>query len=197
MQTIIPKTKKRSAKYGFAFFEGEYLYNFSVTAKIIIVKPKQCIEVFSKGLNIIDKEIGAAGDIDTALTTLIFEDGTYAVIDNSRKAIYGYDQRLEIFGNKGMIQVENNLHNRNILYDAKGIHHALPLDFFMERYAQSYLKEIELFIDALVNNKEMPVGGEDAVKASQIAYAAKISVEEGRPVKISEVITKTMNAIEK
>jgi myo-inositol 2-dehydrogenase/D-chiro-inositol 1-dehydrogenase len=98
---------------------------------------KEVVEVFSKGLVMVDKAVGEAGDIDTALTTLIFEDGTFAVIDNSRKASYGYDQRLEIFGKEGMIQVENNLHNRNVLYNEKGIHHALPLDFFIDRYAKS------------------------------------------------------------
>jgi myo-inositol 2-dehydrogenase/D-chiro-inositol 1-dehydrogenase len=118
---------------------------------------------------------------------LIFEDGTYAVIDNSRKAVYGYDQRLEIFGNGGMIQVDNNHHNRNILFNEDGIHHSLPLDFFMDRYAKSYLKEMELFIDALINNKKMPVGGYDGLQATLIAFAAKLSVEENRPVKLSEI----------
>jgi len=151
---------------------------------------KEVVEVFSKGLNIVDKKVGEAGDIDTALTTLTFEDGTYAVIDNSRKAAYGYDQRLEIFGSEGMIQVENNLHNRNVLYNEKGIHHALPLDFFMDRYAKSYLNEMELFIDALTSDKEMPAGGADGLKATQIAYAAKMSMESGRPVKLSEVKVK-------
>lgn len=148
---------------------------------------KEVVEVFSKGLVIIDKAVGEAGDIDTALTTLIFEDGSYAVIDNSRKAVYGYDQRLEIFGKGGMIQVENNLHNRNVIYDESGIHHALPLDFFMDRYAKSYLKEMELFIDALVNDKQMPAGGADGLQATLIAVAAKMSMEKGRPVKLSEV----------
>ncbi len=157
---------------------------------------KEVVEVYAKGSVIIDKEVGKAGDIDTALTTLIFEDGTYAVIDNSRKAAYGYDQRLEIFGKDGMIQVENNLHSRNVLYDENGIHHALPLDFFMDRYAKSYLKEMELFIDALVNDKEMPAGGADGLKATQIAYAAKMSVEAGRPVKLSEVMINNPHVIE-
>jgi myo-inositol 2-dehydrogenase/D-chiro-inositol 1-dehydrogenase len=148
---------------------------------------KEVTEVFAKGLAVIDKAVADAGDIDTALTTLIFEDGTYAVIDNSRKAAYGYDQRLEIFGNGGMIQVDNNLHNKNILYNESGIHHALPLDFFMDRYAKSYMKEMELFIDALINNKEMPVGGHDGLQATMIAFAAKLSVEENRPVKLSEI----------
>lgn len=117
----------------------------------------------------------------------MFEDGTYAVIDNSRKAVYGYDQRIEIFGSNGMIQVKNNLHNSNVLFDAEGIHQALPLDFFMDRYATSYLNEMQHFIDALSNNTPLPVTGDDGLKATVIAVAAKKSVEEKRPVVISEI----------
>ena len=148
---------------------------------------KEVKEVYSRGLVLVDKQVGEVGDVDTALTTLIFEDDTYAVIDNSRKAIYGYDQRLEVFGNKGMIQVDNNQHNRNIISDADGIHHSLPLDFFMDRYAASYLNEIQFFIDALSKNEPIPVGGNDGLKATIIAVAAKKSVLEGRPVAISEI----------
>lgn len=148
---------------------------------------KEVVEVYAKGRVVVDKKVGEAGDIDTALTTLIFDDGTYAVIDNSRKAAYGYDQRIEIFGKGGMIQVENNLHNRNVVYDEKGIHHALPLDFFMDRYAASYLKEMELFIDALSKDQPMPVGGKDGLQATLISFAAKQSMERGRPVKLSEI----------
>jgi myo-inositol 2-dehydrogenase/D-chiro-inositol 1-dehydrogenase len=148
---------------------------------------KEVKEVYSRGLVLVDKQVGEVGDVDTALTTLIFEDDTYAVIDNSRKAIYGYDQRLEVFGNKGMIQVDNNQHNRNVISDADGIHHSLPLDFFMDRYAASYLNEIQFFIDALSKNEPIPVGGNDGLKATIIAVAAKKSVLEGRPVAISEI----------
>ncbi|MFT3845853.1 MAG: inositol 2-dehydrogenase [Lacibacter sp.] len=148
---------------------------------------KKVAEVFAKGAVRIDKAVGDAGDIDTALTTLTFEDGTYAVIDNSRKAVYGYDQRIEIFGNDGMIQVDNNQHNRNVLYNQSGIHYALPLDFFMDRYAKSYLNEMDFFISALNNNTDMPVGGDDALQATKIAVAAKKSMLEGRPVKLSEI----------
>lgn len=151
------------------------------------ISGKKVVEVYAKGLVLHDSAVADAGDLDTALTTLIFEDGTCAVIDNSRKAAYGYDQRLEIFGSNGMIQVENNQHHRNIISDASGIHHALPLDFFMDRYEKSYLKEIELFIDALLHNKEMPVSGSDALQATLIATAAKLSVEKGRPVKLAEI----------
>lgn len=151
------------------------------------IMDKEVVEVFSKGLVLVDDAVTTANDIDTALTTLTFEDGTYAVIDNSRKAIYGYDQRLEVFGSGGMIQVENNLHNRNVIYDENGIHKALPLDFFMDRYSASYLKEMEMFIDALINDKPMPVTGEDGLQATRIAVAARMSMDEGRPVKLSEV----------
>jgi len=147
---------------------------------------KEVTEVYAKGLVFFDKAIADAGDVDTALTTLTFEDGTYAVLDNSRKAVYGYDQRMEIFGDKGMIQVENNLNNRNILYNEEGIHHALPLNSFTERYMQSYRKEMELFIDSLINNTPVPIKNEDVIMATAIAYAAKKSMDEQRPVKLSE-----------
>lgn len=150
---------------------------------------KEVVEVFSKGLVLVDDAVGNAGDIDTALTTLTFADGTYAVIDNSRKAVYGYDQRLEIFGSGGMIQVENNLHNRNILFNEKGIHMALPLDFFMDRYAKSYLNEMKTFIDSIASGKEIIVGADDGLQATRIAFAAKMSMEKCRPVKLSDIVT--------
>lgn len=148
---------------------------------------KEVAEVYARGLVLVDPQVGEAGDIDTALTTLVFEDGTYAVIDNSRQAAYGYDQRLEIFGDLGMIQVENNQHHRNIISDAQGIHHALPLDFFMDRYAASYLNEMHYFTEALTHDKPLPATGEDGLKATIIAVAAKKSADEKRPVKISEI----------
>lgn len=148
---------------------------------------KEVKEVYANGLVLVDKKVAEAGDIDTALTTLVFEDGTYAVIDNSRKAVYGYDQRIEVFGSNGMIQVKNNLHNSNVLFDADGIHQALPLDFFMDRYASSYLNEMQHFIDALSNDIPLSVTGDDGLKATVIAVAAKKSVEEKRPVQISEI----------
>lgn len=149
---------------------------------------KEVTEVYAKGLVFFDEAMAIVGDVDTALTTLTFEDGTYAVLDNSRKAVFGYDQRLEIFGDKGMIQVENNLQNRNILYNEQGIHQALPLNTFTQRYQDSYCNEMELFIDALLNNKPVPVRNEDIIMATTIAYAAKKSMDEQRPVKISEIL---------
>lgn len=156
-------------------------------ARYIMNKP--VVEVFSKGLVAVDPAVADVGDIDTALTTLTFEDGTYAIIDNSRKAVYGYDQRLEVFGSGGMLQVENNLHNRNVIYNEKGIHQALPLDFFMDRYAASYLGEMQQFIDAIANDTEVPVSAQDALEATRIAVAAKMSMLEGRPVMLEELLS--------
>lgn len=145
---------------------------------------KKVVEVFAKGLVFMDEAVGVAGDIDTALITLTFEDETYGVIDNSRKAVYGYDQRIEIFGDNGMIQVDNNLYNRNTIFDATGIHQALPLNSFSERYKQSYLKEMQVFIDSLWNGNALPIQATDIIAATQIAYAAQASLHHKKPVAI-------------
>ena len=152
------------------------------------ISGKQVKEVYAKGAVIIDPEIGKAGDIDTAIITLTFEDDTMAVIDNCRKAVYGYDQRLEIFGSKGMVQAENNFPNNHKLYTGSGISGDLPLHFFLERYDASYNQEIREFIDALVFGGEMPVDGNDGLMSIAIGLAAKKSVEENRPVKIDEIL---------
>lgn len=148
---------------------------------------KEATEVFARGMVFMDPAVGEAGDIDTALITVTFDDSTYAVIDNSRRAMYGYDQRLEVFGDEGMIQVENNLYHQNVVFDENGIHHALPLNNFTERYERSYLREMELFIDAVRNDKELPVSGDDMLEATIMAYAARKSMLESRPVKLSEI----------
>jgi len=152
------------------------------------ISGKQVKEVFAKGAVMIDPEIGKAGDIDTAIITLTFEDNTMAVIDNCRKAVYGYDQRLEVFGSKGMAQADNNFPNNHKLYTGSGVSGDLPLHFFLERYDASYNQEIREFIDALVTGGEMPVDGTDGLLSIAIGLAAKKSVAENRPVKISEIL---------
>jgi len=152
------------------------------------ISGKQVKEVYAKGAVMVDPEIGKAGDIDTAVITLTFEDGTMAVIDNCRKAVYGYDQRLEVFGSKGMAQAENNFPNNHKLYTETGISSDLPLHFFLERYDASYNQEIREFIDVLVSGGKMPVDGNDGLLSIAIGLAAKKSVEEGRPVKIEEIL---------
>ena len=151
------------------------------------ISGKEVREVFAAGAVKVDKAIGEAGDIDTAVITLIFEDNTMAVIDNSRKAAYGYDQRLEVFGSKGMALADNNFPNSHKLYSEKGVSGDLPLHFFLERYQESYNNEMHDFINALNTGGEMPVGGIDGLMSIMIGLAARKSVEENRPVKITEV----------
>lgn len=151
------------------------------------ISGKEVREVFAAGAVKVDEAIGEAGDIDTTVITLIFEDNTMAVIDNSRKAAYGYDQRLEVFGSKGMAMADNNFPNSHKLYREKGVSGDLPLHFFLERYQESYNNEMHDFINALNADGEMPVGGQDGLKSILIGLAARKSVEENRPVKISEV----------
>ena len=152
------------------------------------ISGKQVKEVFAKGAVLIDPEIEKAGDIDTAIITLTFEDDTMAVIDNSRKAVYGYDQRIEVFGDKGMAQAENNFPNNHKLYSESGVSGDLPLHFFLERYDASYNQEMREFVDALVSGGDMPVDGEDGLMSIAIGLAAKKSIEEKRPVPIDEIM---------
>jgi myo-inositol 2-dehydrogenase / D-chiro-inositol 1-dehydrogenase len=148
----------------------------------------EVIEVFTNAAVLVDPAIGKAGDVDTAVINLKFANGALGVIDNSRKAVYGYDQRVEIFGSKGMINTDNNYPENHRYYSFDGVHGSLPLNFFMERYLESYANEMKIFCDAVIKDLQMPVGGEDGLQSVAIAMAAKKSWLENRPVKISEII---------
>lgn len=145
-------------------------------------------EVYAKANVLIDNSIKEAGDVDTAITTLLFENGAIGTIDNSRKAVYGYDQRIEVFGSEGMIMIDNNTPDNHAYYNENGIHGPLPLHFFMDRYIESYTYEMEAFINALAEDKELPVSGNDGLMSIAIGLAAKKSVAENRPVKLDEII---------
>jgi myo-inositol 2-dehydrogenase/D-chiro-inositol 1-dehydrogenase len=151
------------------------------------ISGKTVKEVYARGGVFVDPAIRITGDIDTAVITITFEDDSLAVIDNSRKAVYGYDQRLEVFGSKGMVQADNNFEDHHRLYSEKNISGALPLHFFLERYEKSYVNEMQEFVDALNRKKKMPVGGEDGLISLKMGLAAKKSLEENRPVKLSEI----------
>jgi len=154
-------------------------------ARYISGKPVK--EIYARGNVFIDPVIREANDIDTAVITITFEDDSMAIIDNSRKAVYGYDQRLEVFGSKGMIQADNNYENQHRLYTEKSISGALPLHFFLERYEKSYVNEMKEFVDVILNNKKMPVTGEDGLMSLKMGLAAKRSMLENRPVKLSDI----------
>jgi myo-inositol 2-dehydrogenase/D-chiro-inositol 1-dehydrogenase len=126
-----------------------------------------------------------AGDADTALVTLRLADGTFVSIDNGHTA-YGYDQRVEVFGTDGMISTENERPHSATLTDSAGSHGVLPLYFFIERYAESYRRELAAFVQCLARDTEPPVTGRDGRTAAVIALAAQRSCDEGRPVLLSE-----------
>jgi myo-inositol 2-dehydrogenase / D-chiro-inositol 1-dehydrogenase len=144
-------------------------------------------EVYVAGGVRVDPLIGEAGDIDTAVITLKFKNGAIGTIDNSRKAVYGYDQRVEVFGSKGMVAAANNTPDSTIYASADGVLSAKPLYFFLERYAESFLAEMREFVQAVRNGTATPVTGADGRAPVLIAMAAARSYREGRPVCISEV----------
>ncbi len=144
-------------------------------------------EVYAAGGVMVDPEIGKAGDIDTAVITLRFDNGVIGTIDNSRKAAYGYDQRVEVFGSEGMVAVSNNTPDTAVHSNAEGVHSALPLFFFVERYTEAYIAEMKIFIDCIRQDKMPPVTGIDGRIPVVMGRAAKKSYEENRPVKLSEI----------
>lgn len=145
-------------------------------------------EVYVKANVLIDPALGKAGDVDTAVTILFFENGAIGTIANSRQAVYGYDQRLEVFGSEGMVHVTNNTPDNHTYYNRLGSHGPLPLNFFMDRYTESYVIEIDGFVNAIVNNSEIPATGKDGLMSVAVGLAAKKSAAENRPVKLSEII---------
>jgi myo-inositol 2-dehydrogenase/D-chiro-inositol 1-dehydrogenase len=147
----------------------------------------EVVEVFARGAARISSEIGEAGDLDTAVVTLVHADGTLTVIDNSRRAAYGFDQRVEAFGSKGVAASENPLAHTGVARTADGTTRPSLPHFFLERYLPSYIREWEAFVDAVSNRSPVPVGPADARAPIAIGLAASRSVREGRPVRVDEV----------
>ncbi|MBN1315028.1 MAG: inositol 2-dehydrogenase [Anaerolineales bacterium] len=144
-------------------------------------------EIFAVGGVMVDPAIGQAGDIDTAVITLRYRNGVIGTIDNSRRAVYGYDQRVEVFGSGGSVMVSNNKPNTSIISDANGVTSSLPLFFFMDRYIESYINEMQVFIECVRKDETPPVTGIDGRIPVVMGIAAKKSYMENRPVKLSEI----------
>jgi len=144
-------------------------------------------EVYVAAGVMVDPAIGEAGDVDTAVITLRFENGVIGTIDNSRRAVYGYDQRVEVFGSGGMVAVSNNTPDSAVVSDAQSIHGPLPLYFFIERYVDSYIAEMEAFIECIQQDQTPPVTGVDGRVPVVMGYAARKSYEENRPVRLDEI----------
>src|SRR5207244_1521544 len=144
-------------------------------------------EIYAMAGVLVDEAIGAVGDVDTAVTRLRFANGVIGTIDNSRSAAYGYDQRVEILGSSGMVSTDNNYPSTAVISDGRSVHRDLPLNFFMERYTQSYLAEMTAFVDTALDGGHPPVTGADGRQAVVLALAAQKSFRENRPVRVSEV----------
>lgn len=144
-------------------------------------------EVYVEAAVLVDPAIGEAGDVDTAVITLKMENGAIAVIDNSRKAVYGYDQRAEVFGSKGMVATANDSASTAVISNENGVTGEKPLYFFLERYMAAYAKEIKCFIKAIEEDTDTPLGVMDGLQPVLMGLAAKKSLDEHRPVKISEI----------
>jgi len=151
------------------------------------VTGSEVVEVFARGAVRIDPGFAEAGDFDTATVTLVHENGCLTTIDNSRQALYGFDQRVEVFGSHGMAASENPLAHTTIVR-TKGGTRAAPLPYFyLERYVPSYVREWEAFVAAVSAGETPAVTGIDARAPLAIGLAAWRSLREGRPVRVDEV----------
>lgn len=145
-------------------------------------------EVCAYGGIMIDPQIEKYGDVDTAIVMLKFENGAIGVIENSRAARYGYDQRTEVHCDKGCVQVSNDLKDTSMISTAEGVFCEKPTWFFLERYNDAFIEEARAFVDAVLNGHETPVTGSDGLAPVYIARAAEKSLKEGRSVKLSELM---------
>ena len=144
-------------------------------------------ELTAYGANLVDPAIGEAGDVDTVVISAKMAGGALAAIDGCRKAVYGYDQRGEVFGSKGCIASSNDAANNTVLSTADGIISEKPLWFFLERYMGAYQDEIKSFVNCIVNDTEPEVGIEDGLVSVKLAIACKRSMDEKRPVRLDEI----------
>ncbi len=144
-------------------------------------------ELYAVGAVRVDPAIGEAGDIDTAVVSLKFENGCFGTIDNSRRAVYGYDQRVEVFGSAGLVTAENNTPNRVRLSTGEAVQEDLPLYFFLERYIDSYVNEMKAFVHCILEDETPPVTGIDGRIPVAMGKAAGVSLRQNRPVVLSEL----------
>ncbi|XUY28598.1 inositol 2-dehydrogenase [Agrobacterium sp. rho-8.1] len=141
--------------------------------------------VHAVGTSIVDPEIGKAGDVDTAVVTLTYADGRIAVIKNSRRAVYGYDQRVELLGSDGLLSAGNVLENTVSKATSQGVLSAKPEFFFLERYMRAYAAEWDAFVSAILDGASVPVTLRDGVAALALAEAATQSARSGQPVAVA------------
>jgi myo-inositol 2-dehydrogenase/D-chiro-inositol 1-dehydrogenase len=144
-------------------------------------------EIYATGSVLIEPKLKDFGDIDTDVITLKFVNGAVGAIDNSRKAVYGYDQRLEVFCSNGTAMANNEAETVTVKGNTDGFLSAKPPYFFMQRYAPCYIEEVRQFVECVRDDRPTPTTGADGRAAVVLGYAAWKSLRENRPVRISEI----------
>jgi len=162
-------------------FRDMTIHDFDMARWLLAEEP---VEVFATASALVDQEIAEAGDVDTAVVTLRTRSGVLCQISNSRRAVYGYDQRIEALGSNGALRAENVIESTVSFAGVDGVVGDKPLPFFLERYAEAYRRELDHFISAVAGGATPATGGDDGIKALALADAALGSVRTGQPVKI-------------
>ena len=144
-------------------------------------------EIFAFGANLINSKLIDL-DVDVTTINIKFKDGSLGIIRASRKSAYGYDQRVEVLGEKGRTKIENVRDSTFRIDTSVGRQMGNPVNFFMDRYSDAYRKEIEAFVDSIIFNKKPIVSIEDDLQASKMANACEISYRTGKPVKIKDLV---------
>jgi myo-inositol 2-dehydrogenase/D-chiro-inositol 1-dehydrogenase len=151
------------------------------------VTGREVSEVFATGSVLIDRGIGEAGDVDTAVAVLRYDDGAICTIDNSRQAVYAYDQRVEVFGSDGMVKTDNDFPDSVVTSTREGVSSSLPYSSLLDVYRESYLEEMRAFLHAVESGTTPLITGSDGRIPLIMGLAATRSLHEGRPVKLSEI----------
>ncbi|AJD44348.1 myo-inositol 2-dehydrogenase 2 (plasmid) [Rhizobium gallicum bv. gallicum R602sp] len=166
-------------------FRDMMIHDFDMACWIFGGAPRTVTTI---GSSLVDPDIGAAGDVDTAAVTLKFADGRIAVIKNSRRACYGYDQRIELLGSEGLLSAGNILENTVTKATKGGVTGAKPEFFFLERYMRAYSIEWNAFVEAITSGSALPVSLDDGVKALAVAEAATRSLATGQIVRLADIL---------
>lgn len=178
-----PPTIESMIASGGIFFDMA-IHDFDM---VRFISDSEVEEVYAVGGALTDKTIGEAGDIDTAAVTLKLKCGAFALIDLCRRASYGYDQRIEVFGSEGQVANANDTYSTAVISNSEGCTSEKPIGFFLERYMNAYAEEITQFIKAIKEDTPVPVTIEDGLAPALIGTAAKLSLLENRPVKLVSI----------
>lgn len=165
-------------------FLDTVIHDFDCSRYLLDDEPE---EIYARGECNVDPAIAEFGDFDTVMLIARFKKGTLVHYNNSRRAVYGFDQRIEAFGPRGKIETANILENNLTYAHVDGYHRPPNLNFFMDRYVQAYREEGRIFADCIKNNRVPPSGGFDGRQAVLMGLAAKKSAAENRPVRLEEV----------